>query len=178
MSTFTSRRVEAPPQPIRRRGRKVARSALVGLPCVVMTLSAADAEERRLQRERVDVVVWTPDGRAAARWPVVVFSHGIHMCANQSRFITQAMAAAGYLVIAPNHADANCSFNRGVGDEPPRSRRARQRTTPTTAIARATCAQRSMRLPPIRNSVVVPICRAWRSPVIRSAAIPREWEAR
>lgn len=102
----------------------ISRSALVALACVVTMLSVAThAEERRLQREHVDAFVWTPDTDAGARWPVVVFSHGIHLCANQSRFITEAIAAAGYLVIAPNHADANCSFNREARDEP-RSTRA------------------------------------------------------
>jgi predicted dienelactone hydrolase len=95
------------------------RSALVASACIVAMLSvAAHAEERRLRRGQVDAFVWTPDTGAAARWPVVVFSHGMFLCANQSRFITEAIAAAGYLVIAPNHADANCSFNREARDEP------------------------------------------------------------
>lgn len=99
--------------------RSIARSALVALACVVTMLSVAThAEERHLQRGHVDAFVWIPDADAAARWPVVVFSHGLFQCANQSRFITEAIAAAGYLVIAPNHADAICSFNREARDEP------------------------------------------------------------
>jgi predicted dienelactone hydrolase len=97
----------------------IARSVLIALACVVSMLSVTThAEERRLQREHVDAFVWTPDTDAAARWPIVVFSHGLFQCANQSRFITEAIAAAGYLVIAPNHADAICSFNREARDEP------------------------------------------------------------
>ncbi len=118
MSSVSAAR-EAPLQPMPQHGSNVARSALVALACVVAMLSvAAHAEERRLQRGHVDAFVWTPDTDTAARWPVVVFSHGIHLCANQSRFITEAIATAGYLVIAPNHADANCSFNREARDEP------------------------------------------------------------
>ena len=99
------------------RGR-LALSALVALACAATVLSpAAHAEELRLHRGRLDAIVWTPDNDAAALWPVVVFSHGIFMCANQSRFITEAIAAAGYLVIAPNHSDANCSFNREAREE-------------------------------------------------------------
>ena len=110
---------EAPLQRMRQHGHNVARSAFITLACVVTLLSvAARAEEQRLQRGHVDAFVWTPDADGVARWPVVVFSHGIHLCANQSRFITEAIAAAGYLVIAPNHADANCSFNREARDEP------------------------------------------------------------
>jgi dienelactone hydrolase len=79
---------------------------------------ATHAGERHLQRRQVDAFVWIPDADAAARWPVVVFSHGLFECANQSRFITEGIAAAGYLVIAPNHADAICSVNREARDEP------------------------------------------------------------
>lgn len=97
----------------------IGRSALAALACAVTILSVAThAEERRLQSPRVAAFVWTPDTDAARRWPVVVFSHGIHLCANQSRFITEAIAAAGYMVIAPNHADAICSFNREARDGP------------------------------------------------------------
>jgi predicted dienelactone hydrolase len=54
----------------------------------------------------VEAVLWTPDAIAGA--PVVVFSHGISLCATQSRFLTEAAARAGYLVVAPQHADRNC----------------------------------------------------------------------
>jgi predicted dienelactone hydrolase len=43
---------------------------------------------------------------------VIVFSHGFHGCATQSRFLMEAFANAGYLVLAPNHHDATC---RGGG---------------------------------------------------------------
>jgi predicted dienelactone hydrolase len=54
----------------------------------------------------VDVVEWLPT--SPGPWPVVVFSHGFHGCARQSTFLTQALADAGYAVIAPNHRDAAC----------------------------------------------------------------------
>lgn len=106
--------------------RAIARSVLVALACVVTILSVAThAEERHLKRGHVDAYVWTPpDTDSSARWPVVVFSHGLFQCANQSRFITEAIAEAGYLVIAPNHADAICSFNHEAREEP-NSERAR-----------------------------------------------------
>lgn len=47
--------------------------------------------------------VWRP---AAARAPLVVFSHGFHGNRNQSTFLTDALARAGYFVIAPDHKDA------------------------------------------------------------------------
>lgn len=68
----------------------------------------AQAAEYRLHRGKLDAFIWTPDDRAPAPWPVIVFSHGVYMCGNQSRFLTEALAGAGYIVIAPNHADAYC----------------------------------------------------------------------
>jgi dienelactone hydrolase len=57
----------------------------------------------------MDVTVWEPTPAAASPWPVVIFSHGFHGCATQSRFLMEALAAAGYVVFAPNHRDATCS---------------------------------------------------------------------
>ena len=60
----------------------------------------------------VKVDVWTREfvqdsGNTGAQ-PVVIFSHGFHGCATQSRFLMEAFASAGYLVVAPNHRDATC----------------------------------------------------------------------
>lgn len=57
--------------------------------------------------------VWTPAAfdQGRARYPLIVFSHGFGGCARQSTFLTEALAADGYLVVAPNHGDARC--NRG-----------------------------------------------------------------
>jgi|JI6StandDraft_1071083.scaffolds.fasta_scaffold05947_2 dienelactone hydrolase len=52
----------------------------------------------------LDVAVWQPKGRGP--FPLVIFSHGFHGRNTQSEFLMQAMAQAGYLVIAPNHRDA------------------------------------------------------------------------
>jgi predicted dienelactone hydrolase len=45
----------------------------------------------------------------------VIFSHGLHGCATQSRFLTEAIAGLGYWVVAPNHKDAVCSGGGGTG---------------------------------------------------------------
>ncbi|MGD0509843.1 MAG: hypothetical protein ABSA27_18745, partial [Terriglobales bacterium] len=56
-----------------------------------------------------DVALWKPGGAAPANgYPVVVFSHGYTGCNTQSAFLMQALARAGYLVVAPNHKDAGC----------------------------------------------------------------------
>lgn len=42
--------------------------------------------------------------------PLVLFSHGWGGCAVQSIFITEELARAGYVVAAPDHADATCAI--------------------------------------------------------------------
>lgn len=54
----------------------------------------------------VEVSVWEPKATGPA--PLVIFSHGFGGCPTQSRFLMEALAADGYLVIAPNHKDARC----------------------------------------------------------------------
>ena len=56
----------------------------------------------------VAVDVWSQEDLVEIPLPVIVFSHGFRACATQSRFLMEAFASAGYLVIAPNHRDALC----------------------------------------------------------------------
>ena len=77
-------------------------------------LIASMAHSEPLQTDRgLTFEVWTPPGfeQSHSRFPLVVFSHGFGGCARQSTFLTAALAEDGYLVVAPNHADAHC--NRG-----------------------------------------------------------------
>ncbi len=56
-----------------------------------------------------DVALWKPSGPAPETgYPLVVFSHGFSGCNTQSIFLMEALAKAGYFVLAPNHADARC----------------------------------------------------------------------
>lgn len=43
-----------------------------------------------------------------ARFPLVVFSHGLGGCGTQSLFFTETLAREGYVVVAPDHDDAIC----------------------------------------------------------------------
>ena len=52
------------------------------------------------------------------RVPLVVFSHGYGGCATQSVFITEQLARDGYIVAAPNHADAGCTKTPPPPQEP------------------------------------------------------------
>ena len=47
---------------------------------------------------------------ACPRVPLVLFSHGWGGCARQSIFLTEELARAGYVVAAPDHADAACAI--------------------------------------------------------------------
>jgi predicted dienelactone hydrolase len=47
--------------------------------------------------------------RDCQRYPLVIFSHGLDGCGTQSVFFTEALARAGYVVVAPDHRDAGCS---------------------------------------------------------------------
>ncbi len=61
------------------------------------------------------VSVWKPTTSGPA--PLIVFSHGLHGSSRQSRFLMQALADHGYLVVAPNHADS--PVNQGGKIPPP-----------------------------------------------------------
>jgi predicted dienelactone hydrolase len=90
--------------------RSVGRRSLVALAIttVLLCTAAANAAQQSIKLAGMDVTVWSQPPLAATPQPVVIFSHGFHGCATQSRFLMDAIAAAGYLVFAPNHRDATC----------------------------------------------------------------------
>jgi predicted dienelactone hydrolase len=53
---------------------------------------------------------------ACPRMPLLLFSHGWGGCALQSIFLTEELARAGYVVAAPDHADAACAIGSGEVD--------------------------------------------------------------
>ena len=55
--------------------------------------------------------VYRQDAEPAScgRRPLVVFSHGMGGCGIQSLFLTEELARAGFVVIAPDHRDAVCT---------------------------------------------------------------------
>jgi predicted dienelactone hydrolase len=82
--------------------------------CLALAFVPASASAAREETGRiggVDVVVWTPSALPDDRLAVIVFSHALYMCPTQSRYLTRAIADAGYLVIAPLHADSSCRFS-------------------------------------------------------------------
>src|SRR5262249_10520553 len=67
------------------------------------------AAEERLTLAGLSVTAWSSVGSPAGKQPILIFSHGFHGCATQSRFLAAGFAAAGYVVFAPNHRDATCN---------------------------------------------------------------------
>jgi dienelactone hydrolase len=67
-------------------------------------VAAASGETLVLAGRTVDI--WRPSATGAA--PIIIFSHGYLGCGRQSTFLTRALADAGYLVVAPQHADSLC----------------------------------------------------------------------
>ena len=94
------------PQPMRL-------AALVCFACCVVMLMASPpagaANEEATRIGGIDVVVWTPSDGRHEHLAVVVFSHALYLCPTQSRYLTEVLADAGYLVIAPRHGDSGCS---------------------------------------------------------------------
>lgn len=88
--------------------RRRTSTALALLALYVIAAPPALADERTMRLAGRDVTLWSAGEESGAMRPVIVFSHGFHGCATQSRFLMEALAAAGYLVLAPDHRDAAC----------------------------------------------------------------------
>jgi predicted dienelactone hydrolase len=87
--------------------RRVLPASVVVAACLLVT-SPAGAAEQRSKIAGLSVTIWSRDARPSEHQPTIIFSHGFRGCATQSRFLMEAFAEAGYLVIAPNHHDAAC----------------------------------------------------------------------
>jgi len=78
------------------------------------TLLEPEAEKKKEagapKLHQPNVEMWLPPDFQASEgpWPLIVFSHGFGGCAKQSKFLTEYLAEHGYIVIAPDHADADC----------------------------------------------------------------------
>jgi predicted dienelactone hydrolase len=92
-------------------------SRFVVAACLVASLPATIGAQQKVTLGGREVVVWSPPSSRSGRQPVLIFSHGFGGCAVQSKFLTEALAAHGYWVFAPNHKDARCG---GAGSRPSR----------------------------------------------------------
>jgi predicted dienelactone hydrolase len=87
------------------------RHALLALLTLALS-SRAGAQDRVVTLAGRQVAVWDAKGTGAARAPVLLFSHGFGGCATGSNFLKTALAARGFWVFAPRHADAGCGDRR------------------------------------------------------------------
>jgi pimeloyl-ACP methyl ester carboxylesterase len=99
--------------------QNICRIARVVVSIVVLGATQTTAEERAVQLAGIDVTVWSQTIDDVHGQSVLIFSHGFHGCATQSRFLMEALAAAAYLVLAPNHRDATCNGGHGHWFEQP-----------------------------------------------------------
>ena len=85
---------------------------------LVMAAPLASASET-LDLGGLKVEYWAAE-QAKDKPPVIIFSHGFGGCAVQSSFLMKMLAAEGYAVFAPDHADASCNKEgRGTGGGEP-----------------------------------------------------------
>lgn len=109
--------------------------AAAGLACIVMPLSAASAQEPRTvasatsapvaveqvaigpTAERMALVIWHPAGAPAAgtSLPLVIVSHGTGAGPTAHVDTAEALAASGFVVVAPMHRGDNFQDNSLVG---------------------------------------------------------------
>jgi predicted dienelactone hydrolase len=75
--------------------------------------SPAAAQDRTITLAGREVAVWQGRGDGATPAPVLFFSHGFGGCETSSDFLKTALAARGYWVFAPRHADARCGARGG-----------------------------------------------------------------
>jgi pimeloyl-ACP methyl ester carboxylesterase len=88
---------------------------------VILTsaLTTAQAAEQSIKLAGMDVAVWSQEVDKTVKQPVIIFSHGFHGCATQSRFLMRAFESAGYIIFAPNHRDATCNGGKAKWIESP-----------------------------------------------------------
>lgn len=89
------------------------RYGLLILAIWMLSAGAVEAGQDSVKLGGLDVTVWSQRAEADDKRPVIIFSHGFHGCATQSRFLMEAFAEAGYLNFAPNHRDATCNGGKG-----------------------------------------------------------------
>lgn len=70
--------------------------------------AAPAAGSRAHDAASAGVITDAPLAACPARWPLVLFSHGVAGCNEQVLFVTEQVASHGYVVAAPNHRDAIC----------------------------------------------------------------------
>jgi predicted dienelactone hydrolase len=75
------------------------------------------ADQQNISIAGLKVAVWQT-ALAKQPMPLIIFSHGFHGHNTQTRFLAMALAKAGYIVLAPEHADASVLGNTAPPEIP------------------------------------------------------------
>jgi predicted dienelactone hydrolase len=83
---------------------------LTAVPALAAPVFSSTGQQTLTTDSGLTYSAWLPKDFARHRHdvPLILFSHGFGGCAQQSRTLTQALADAGYAVLAPNHKDKGC----------------------------------------------------------------------
>lgn len=81
--------------------------ALLLVFAALIVFPAIAAEKHAIKLADLEVTIWIPDAIDGPK-PAIVFSHGYLGCNEQSIFLTEGLANAGYVVLSPNHLDTIC----------------------------------------------------------------------
>lgn len=92
------------------------RSFIIALICLFLAFGPASAVEKEATLHQPNYEVWVPPTFLSSedKWPLIIFSHGFGGCGKQSSFLMQYLADNGYIVAAPDHADARWCRNENA----------------------------------------------------------------
>lgn len=107
------------------------RNAVLLAVAMLFVFPAIAAEKHAIKLADLEVTIWIPDAIDGPK-PTIIFSHGYLGCNEQSIFLTEGLANAGYVVLSPNHLDTICVRSKPLRkslDERTRERRAKGQST-------------------------------------------------
>lgn len=90
----------------------------VGTPAGPAGAQAPPAPSDTLTIGGAEVDLWLPSN-GTPPFPLVLFSHGVSGCRNQSAYLMAALAQAGMVVAAPDHEDQRCGRKLTIESLPP-----------------------------------------------------------
>ena len=80
--------------------------------------AATNPPDEEINIAGLDVAIWRPPA-GGEPYPLVLFSHGVSSCKDQSSYLMEALAEHGFLVAAPDHADNKCPIVQMPTSVPP-----------------------------------------------------------
>jgi hypothetical protein len=75
------------------------RLPIVVAAAMLLVIGSAHADEETVVLAGLKVTIWSQPSSENLKQPVIIFSHGFHGCATQSRLLMEAFASAGPLAV-------------------------------------------------------------------------------